>query len=60
MWLQPSLERLQAPAYLKIWVTVLNSGKGMGTSTDTAAKRKVLGQVRDYAEGLRMSGGTAL
>ena len=43
-----------------MWVTVLTSGKGMGTSTDTAAKRKVLGQVRDYAEGLRMSGGTAL
>ena len=32
----------------------------MGTSTDTAAKQKVLGQVRDYAEGLRMTGGTAL
>ena len=38
----------------------LTSGKGAGTSTDTPAKQKVLGQVRDYAEGLRMSSGTAL
>lgn len=60
VWLLPFSEQVQAPAYFEMPATALTSGKGMGTSTDTAAKQKVLGQVRDYAEGLRMSGGTAL
>ena len=61
VWLQPFSERVQSPAFFEMPATALTGGgKGMGTSTDTAAKQKVLGQVRDYAEGLRMSGGTAL
>ncbi len=64
VWLLPFSERVQAPAFFEMPATVLTGSKGMGTSSgpgdDTAAKQKVLGQVRDYAEGLRMSGGTAL
>ena len=60
VWLLPFSERVQSPAFFEMPATALTSGKGMGTNTDTAAKQKVLGQVRDYAEGLRMTGGTAL
>ena len=32
----------------------------MAAPTDSEGKQKVLGQVRDFADGLRMNGGTAL
>lgn len=61
VWLLPFSERVQSPAFFEMPATALTGGgTGMGTSTDTTAKQKVLGQVRDYAEGLRMAGGTAL
>ncbi len=60
VWLLPFSERVQSPAFFEMPATAMTSGKVMGANTDTAAKQKVLGQVRDYAEGLRMTGGTAL
>jgi len=36
------------------------SARGVQVQADTAAKKAVLGQVRDYAENLRMTGSTAL
>lgn len=36
------------------------SARGVQVQADTEAKKAVLGQVRDYAEGLRMTGATSL
>lgn len=36
------------------------SARGVQVQADTEAKKAVLGQVRDYADGLRMNGNTAL
>jgi Ca-activated chloride channel family protein len=58
VWLLPFSERVQAPTFFEIPAT--GNAKGVGTNVDTAAKQQVLGQVRDYAESLRMDGGTAL
>ena len=61
VWLLPFSERVQSPTYFELPASVdTGASKGLGTATDTAAKQKVLGEVRDYAEGLRMAGGTAL
>ncbi len=63
VWLLPFSERVQTPTYFEIPASVGSGsakGLGAGASGDTAAKQQVLGQVRDYADGLRMSGGTAL
>ncbi len=61
VWLLPFSERVQSPTYFELPASVgTGTSKGLGVATDTAAKQKVLGEVRDYAESLRMAGGTAL
>ena len=58
VWLLPFSERVQAPTFFEM--PAAGTAKGIGAGVDTAAKQQVLGQVRDYAESLRMDGGTAL
>ncbi len=65
VWLLPFSEQVQSPAFFELPALTGGAGKGasgMGSATEaeTAAKQAVLGQVRDYADGLRMTGGTAL
>ena len=61
VWLLPFSERVQSPTYFELPASMgTGTSKGLGLATDTAAKQKVLGEVRDYAESLRMAGGTAL
>ena len=63
VWMLPFSEQVQSPTFFQVpQSAALTVAKGMGNTgqTDTAAKQRVLGQVRDYAEALRMSGGTAL
>jgi Ca-activated chloride channel homolog len=50
IWLLPFSEQVHAPTYFEI----------PRTAGDSHAKQQVLGQVRDYAEAMHMTGGTAL
>lgn len=64
VWLLPFSEQVQAATFFELppLAGTQSAGNGMAAASagELAEKQKVLGQVRDYAEGLRMSGGTAL
>jgi Ca-activated chloride channel homolog len=59
VWLQPfqstpyGLKRFEVPALATV-------ARGVAEQADSQAKQRVLAEVRDFAEGLEMKGGTAL
>jgi Ca-activated chloride channel homolog len=59
IWMLPFSDTPQTATYFEV-PAGKPSAKGVQVQTDTAAKQVVLGQVRDYADGLKMTGGTAL
>ncbi len=59
IWMLPFSETPYPPTYFEV-PAGKPSAKGVQVQTDTAAKQAVLVNVRDFAEGLTMSGGTAL
>lgn len=59
VWLLPFSDAPQQPTYFEI-PAGKPSAKGVQIQVDTQAKKVILTQVRDYAEALNMSGGTAL
>lgn len=61
IWMLPFSERAYAPVFFRLPDDSRGaSGKGLAPQADSQAKQKVLAQVRDFADGLQMSGGTAL
>jgi Ca-activated chloride channel homolog len=59
IWMLPFSETPYPPTYFEL-PAGKPSAKGVQVQTDTAAKQEVLGRVRDFADGLNMTGGTAL
>lgn len=62
VWMLPFSEQVYAPVFFQLPGVPKGAatGKGLATQADSEGKQKVLGQVRDFAEGLQMTGGTAL
>lgn len=61
IWMLPFSERVYPAEYFQVpGVPKGSAAKGLALQADSQAKQQVLGQVRDFAEGLQMSGGTAL
>jgi Ca-activated chloride channel family protein len=61
VWMLPFSEQVYNPIYFQLPGTrAATTGKGLATQADSEGKQKVLGQVRDFADGLQMNGGTAL
>ena len=62
VWMLPFSEQVYAPVYFQVPGVAKGAatGKGLATQADSEGKQKVLGQVRDFAESLQMTGGTAL
>lgn len=60
VWMLTFSESVNTPVYFELPAASKGTAKGLQQSTDSQAKQKVLGEVRDYAEGLKMAGGTAL
>ena len=62
VWLLPFSEQVYPPVFFEIPATMQDHGavRGLTLQADSEAKQQVLSQVRDFAEGLHMSGGTAL
>ena len=62
VWLLTFSERVNAPVYFELPAAgKAIAGKGLAVeAADSQAKQTVLGQVRDFADGLQMNGGTAL
>ena len=64
VWMLTFSESVNTPVYFEL--PAASKGvergpvKGLQQSNDSEAKRQVLSEVRDYAEGLKMAGGTAL
>ena len=64
VWMLTFSESVNTPFYFEL--PAASKGvergpvKGLQQSNDSEAKRQVLSEVRDYAEGLKMAGGTAL
>jgi Ca-activated chloride channel family protein len=58
VWMLPFAGSVQRATYFEI--PAGTATKGVQLRADSEAKRMALDQVRDYAENLRMSGGTAL
>jgi hypothetical protein len=59
----PFSERVYAPVFFQLPGLQKDAASGKGLTAqaaDSEAKQKVLGQVRDFADGLQMNGGTAL
>ncbi len=59
VWLLPFSQAPRAPTYFELPAAAKRK-RGVAVEDDSEAKQKVLQDVRDYADGLRMSGGTAL
>ena len=59
VWLLPFSQAPRDPVYFEVPAATARK-RGVALEDDSAAKQKVLLDVRDYAENLRMSGGTAL
>jgi Ca-activated chloride channel family protein len=59
LWLQPFSEQPYGRTAFEIPGGAPNA-RGVQIQADSEAKQKVLGDVRDFADGLRMTGGTAL
>ncbi len=67
IWMLPFSETPQQPVYFEVPATKIaanstlnNTAKGVQVQADTATKKELLANVRDYADNLRMNGGTAL
>ena len=63
VWMMTFSETVNTPVYFELPAAAkaAASGKGLKSADDPSAdKQKVLGEVRDYAENLKMNGGTAL
>ncbi len=59
LWLQPFADRPYGLTAFEV-PSGSSTAKGVQLQADSEAKQKVLGDVRDFADGLRMTGGTAL
>ena len=59
LWLQPFSEQPYGRTVFEIPGGAPNA-RGVQIQADSEAKQKVLGDVREFADGLRMTGGTAL
>jgi Ca-activated chloride channel family protein len=59
LWLQPFSEQPYGRTQFEVPGGAPNA-RGVQIQADSEAKQKVLGDVRDFADGLRMTGGTAL
>ncbi|MBC7604390.1 MAG: substrate-binding domain-containing protein [Ramlibacter sp.] len=59
IWMLPFSDEPGQPTLFEVPPGRANA-RGVQVQADTESKRKVLGQVRDYAEELRMNGSTAL
>ncbi len=64
VWMLTFSEFVNAPVYFEVpaanAATAAGSAKGLQQTTDSQAKQAALGNVRDYADSLKMNGGTAL
>lgn len=62
VWMLPFSEQVYPAVYFQLPGVASGDArrKGLAAPTDSEGKQKVLGQVRDFADGLRMNGGTAL
>lgn len=61
VWMLPFSEQVYPAVYFQLpGVPKGGAAKGLALQEDSKAKQQVLGQVRDFAESLQMSGGTAL
>ena len=60
VWMLTFSESVNTPVYFELPVAPKGTARGLQQSADSQAKQKVLAEVRDYAEGLKMAGGTAL
>jgi len=59
LWLQPFSEQPYGRVMFELPGGAPNA-RGVQIQADSEAKQKVLGEVRDFADGLRMTGGTAI
>ena len=63
VWMLPFSEQVYAPVFFQLpglpKADTTRTGLAL-QAADSEAKQKVLGQVRDFADGLQMNGGTAL
>lgn len=59
VWLQPFADAPYGRSGFEVPAGAV-SARGVAEQADSDAKQQVLGQVRDFAEGLQMKGGTAL
>ncbi|QTN27518.1 VWA domain-containing protein [Rhodoferax sp. AJA081-3] len=62
VWMLPFSEQVYSPVFFQLPGVGKGAatGKGLATQADSEGKQKVLGQVRDFADSLNMTGGTAL
>ncbi len=64
VWMLTFSESVNTPVYFELPSATSGvskgAAKGLPQATDSEAKQKVLAEVRDYADGLKMAGGTAL
>ena len=62
VWMLPFSDVVYQPIYFELPDTksASNGAKGLGQQAESEAKKAVLGHVRDFAENLKMTGGTAL
>jgi Mg-chelatase subunit ChlD len=59
VWMQPFSDQPGPVTFFEV-PAARGKGRGVKLQEDSQAKQEVLGRVRDYAEQLRMTGGTAL
>ena len=60
VWMLTFSESVNTPVYFELPAASKTAANGLQQSADSQAKQKVLGEVRDFAENLKMAGGTAL
>ncbi len=62
IWMLPFSEQVYPSVYFQIPAgeATLSNQKGLAAQVDSQAKQRELSRVRDFAEGLKMNGGTAL
>ncbi len=59
IWMQTFSDRPNPPTYFEVPATIA-SKTGVQSQADSAGKQAVLSDLRDYADGLKMAGSTAL
>ncbi len=60
VWMLTFSEAVNTPVYFELPAASKAAAQGLQQSTESQAKQKVLAEVRDFADGLKMAGGTAL